>query len=246
MKRSDGMSFSEALETALSRNRESIGTYKEKTLHHTLKLYYGGLHSTEANVGRYIADVVREDGIYEIQSKAFYRMTAKLESFLSVSPVTVVYPVTVSKNIIWADIETGEIVSTSRSPKKGSVYNILPELYSLRQFLKNDNLSFICAMVDCDEYRYADGYGKDKKKRATKVDIVPSSLIDEIQFRNTADYRLFLPDSLPEIFTSSDYSKVTKLRRKDSSKALFVLTELGVVSRVGAEGKSFLYKISSD
>ncbi|MBE6890932.1 MAG: hypothetical protein E7481_02775 [Ruminococcaceae bacterium] len=235
------MSFSEALETALSRNRESIGTYKEKTLHHTLKLYYGGLHSTEANVGRYIADVVREDGIYEIQSKAFYRMTAKLESFLSVSPVTVVYPVTVSKHIIWADIETGEIVSTSRSPKKGSVYNILPELYSLRQFLKNDNLSFICALVNCDEYRYADGYGKDKKKRATKVDIIPTCLIDEVRICGTEDYKMFVPDSLPEIFTSADYAKATKLRKSDSGKALLVLTETGAVNRVGTKGKRILY-----
>lgn len=243
MKRSDGMSFSEALETALSRNRESIGTYKEKTLHHTLKLYYGGLHSTEANVGRFIADVVREDGIYEVQSKAFYRMTAKLESFLSVSPVTVVYPVTVSKNIIWADIETGEIVSTSRSPKKGSVYSILPELYSLRQFLKNDNLSFICAMVDCDEYRYADGYGKDKKKRATKVDIIPSELKEEIFIRSVEDYKIFLPENLPETFTSADYAKATKLRKSDSGKALLVLTEVGAVNRVGMKGKSILYSI---
>ena len=241
MKRSDGMSFSEALETALSRNRESIGTYKEKTLHHTLKLYYGGLHSTEANVGRYIADVVREDGIYEVQSKAFYRMIAKLEAFLSVSPVTVVYPVTVSKNIIWADIETGEIVSTSRSPKKGSVYSILPELYSLRQFLKNDNLSFICAFVDCDEYRYADGYGKDKKKRATKVDIIPSELKEEIFIDGVDDYNIFLPESLPETFTSADYAKATKLRKSDSGKALLVLTEVGAVNRVGMKGKSILY-----
>ena len=235
------MSFSEALETALSRSRESIGTYKEKTLHHTLKLYYGGLYSTEANIGRFVADVVRDDGIYEIQSKAFYRMTSKLEAFSSVNPVTVVYPVTVSKNIIWADTETGEVVSRSKSPKKGSVYSILPELYSLRNFLKNENLTFICALVECDEYRYADGYGKDKKKRATKVDIIPTCLKDEIQICGSEDYKIFLPDSLPEVFTSSDYSKATKLRRGDASKALLVLTEVGAVSRVGTKGNSILY-----
>ncbi len=243
MKRSDEMSFSEALETALSRSRESIGTYNEKTLHHTLKLYYGGLHSTEACVGKFVADVVREDGIFEIQSKAFYRMRAKLESFLSVSHVTVVYPVTVSKSIVWADTETGEIVSKSKSPKKGSVYCILPELYTLRPFLKNERLSFICVLVNCDEYRYADGYGKDKKKRATKVDIIPTCLIDEVRICGTEDYKMFVPDSLPEIFTSADYAKATKLSRADAAKALLVLTDMGTVSRVGTKGNSILYTV---
>lgn len=238
---SDQMSFSEALETALSRSRESIGTYKEKTFHHTLKLYYGGLHSTEANVGRYVADVVREDGIYEIQSKAFYRMREKLRAFLSVSPVTVVYPITVSKTVHWADSETGEIISTSKSPKKGSVYCILPELYALREFLKDPNLTFIEVLADCDEYRYADGYGKDKKKRATKVDIIPSVLKDEITIRGVEDYKIFLPENLPEVFTSADYAKATKLRKADAGKSLLVLTETGTVTRVGNKGNSILY-----
>lgn len=239
----DSVRFSHALETALSRKRESVGTYMEKTLHHTLKLYYGGDSATEAKVGRFVADIVREDGIYEIQSKAFYRMREKLRDFLSVSTVTVVYPVIASKTVIWADAETGELISSARSPKKGSLYSVLPELYGVREFLRDGNLSFICAFVDCEEFRYADGYGKDKKKRATKVDIIPKEFRDEVSFGVPEDYTMFLPLSLPETFTSSDYAKATKLRKDDAGKALLVLTDMGAIARVGAKGKNFLYKV---
>jgi len=239
----DKITFSEALEKALLRSRESIGTYKEKTLHHTLKIYYGGEFATEANVGKFIADVVRDDGIYEIQSKAFFRIKEKLKNFLSVTPVTVVYPIIVTKSILWTDTETGEIVSQSKSPKKGSVYSILPELYALREILKDQNLTFIAVLVKCDEYRYADGFGKDKKKRATKVDIIPTEFVDEIKLSCIDDYKLFIPENLPENFTSHDYSKLTKLRVSDSQKALLVLTELGIVSRVGYRGRYLLYAV---
>lgn len=238
---SDKMSFSEALETALSRTRQSIGTYKEKTLHHTLKLYYGGLHSTEVAIGKYVADVVREDGIYEIQSKAFYRIKEKLKEFLSVSTVTVVFPVSEAKYISWVDVANGEVVSRVKSPKKGSVYNILPELYSLRDLLGNEKLRFVIAIVNSEEYRYADGYGKDKKKRATKVDIVPSVLKEEIFIREPEDYNIFLPEDLSENFTSADFAKATKLPLKDASKAILVLTSLGLISKIGNKGKSNLY-----
>ena len=239
----DKMNFSEALATALSRTRQSIGTYKEKTLHCTLKLYYGGFHSIEVPIGKYVADVVREDGIYEIQSKAFYRIASKLKEFLSVSPVTVVFPISETKYISWVDVSSGDVFSRVKSPKKSSVYSILPELYSLREFLKSPNLDLIEVLVDCDECRYADGYGKDKKKKATKVDIIPTELKDEIFIGKDSDYKIFLPDALPEIFTSADYSKATKLRRADASKALLVLTEMDVVSRVGTKGNSILYSV---
>ena len=54
---------------------------------------------------------------------------------------------------------------------------------------------------------------------------------------------MFLPLSLPETFTSSDYANATKLRKDDAGKALLVLTDMGAITRVGAKGKNFLYKV---
>ena len=150
------------------------------------------------------------------------------------------------KNILWADTATGEVVSRAKSPKKGTIYNLLPELYALRELLQDPNLSFIAVLVNCDEYRYADGFGKDKKKRATKVDIIPTEFIDEIFFETVENYMIFLPETLPETFTSSDYAKATKLRLAEAQKALLVLTDLGVVKRIGNKGRNILYSIMEE
>jgi len=67
--------------------------------------------------------------------------------------------------------------------------------------------------------------------------------VDEIKLSCIDDYKLFIPENLPENFTSHDYSKLTKLRVSDSQKALLVLTELGIVSRVGYRGRYLLYAV---
>ena len=69
-------------------------------------------------------------------------------------------------------------------------------------------------------------------------------LTEEIFLKTPEDYKLFLPESLPEIFTSADYSKETKLRLSDSQKALLVLTEFGLIKRIGKKGRSILYSFS--
>ena len=110
--------------------------------------------------------------------------------------------------------------------------------------MKDPCLTFIAVLVNCDEYRYADGFGKDKKKRATKVDIIPTELKEEVFLRTTEDYKIFLPESLPETFTSSDFAKETRLRLSDSQKAMLVLAELGLIKRIGNKGRSILYSFS--
>lgn len=236
--------FSGAVAEAQARARESIGTYKEKTLHSALKYYYGGRNATEARIGKYVADAVSEDGIYEIQSAAFYRMKDKLEAFLSVSAVTVVFPIASTKYISWIDTSTGAVLSRNRSPKKGSIYKILPEIYSLRGFLSEPRLSFVAALADCEEYRYADGWSRDGKKGATKIDIVPTALKDELFLRAAEDYAAFIPEDLPEEFTSFDYAKKTRLPRGDAQKALLVLTDTGTVERTGRNANKIIYRAS--
>ena len=72
-----------------------IGTLNEKTLHAVLKCYYEPCTARhEIQLGRYVADIVSETGIVEIQTRAFHKLRDKLRYFLSISDsVTVVYPV---------------------------------------------------------------------------------------------------------------------------------------------------------
>ena len=117
-------SLKEAMEAVKSSYHTSfygtgIGTLGEKAVHATLKYYFEpdpACH--EVKCLGYVADVLRDDHIYEIQSKQWYRLQKKLEVFLKEYQVTVVYPVITRKEICWVDPETGEEVERRISPKQ--------------------------------------------------------------------------------------------------------------------------------
>lgn len=57
-------------------------------------------------MGRYFADIRNEDGIIEIQTRALYRLKPKLDAFLPLDAVTVVYPIAAVKRLSWLDPKT--------------------------------------------------------------------------------------------------------------------------------------------
>ena len=104
----DQRDFLAAKEAAL---RDSgIGTLGEKSVHAVLKAAYEPHgENREVAVGGYVADILGEDGIMEIQTRALWRLREKLQAFLPVCPVTVVHPVYPVEWILRTDPDTGEV-----------------------------------------------------------------------------------------------------------------------------------------
>ena len=226
------------------RERIGIGTQSEKSLHAILKKYFesdAAFH--EVKVGSHIADIAHDAEIIEIQTRDLYRLSPKLSTFLVENRVTVVYPVVVKKRIIWLEPNTGECHYARKSNKGGKEIDVLAELYGLKPFLKEKNFRVCVILLDANEYRALDGYGKDKKKRATKLDRIPSALLDEIYLEYPEDYRRFLPDGLPQTFTSEDYRKAAGCALWIARRALNVLSNLGLISEIGRQGRFKLYEI---
>ena len=89
-----------ALAAVHPRAESGIGSLSEGSLHHLLKFYFEpDADRHEVGVGRYFADILNEDGIIEIQTRALYRLSPKLDAFLPLYPVTVVYPVAAVKQV---------------------------------------------------------------------------------------------------------------------------------------------------
>lgn len=219
-----------------------IGTLREKTVHSCLKNYLApDCSHHEVKVGRFVADISNEYGIIEIQTRSFDKLRRKLNAFLAYSPVTIVYPIPRTKWIRWINPQSGEISPPRKSPKTGKPYAIFPELYKIKNYLTNPNLHIRIILMDLEEYRFLDGWSKDCKKGSTRCDRIPVELIDEIVISNIADYHSFIPDSLEESFTSKDYKKVTGIPLSHAQTALNILNFVGVVNRVGKQGKSYLY-----
>lgn len=56
----------------------------------------------------------------------------------------------------------------------------------------------------------------------------------------------FVPLDLEEDFTLKEYSKASGLSHDLAGISLRVLTELGILSRVGKRGNAYLYRVVED
>ena len=223
--------------------QNGIGTLQEKTIHSVLKYYYApdsAYH--EIKIGSYVADICIDGDIYEVQTRNFNTMRNKLNYFLQNHNVTIIYPVAHTKWISWLDMDTGELTPKRKSPKTGTFYQIIPELYKIKMFVNNPRLHFIISLIDVEETRYLNGWSHDKKRGSSRMDGIPVEIYDEVRIDTFADYRIFLPDTLPEQFTSKDLGKVAKIPQNKASTLLNILLETKVIHRIGKSGKSYLYQ----
>lgn len=227
------------------RDKKGIGTLSEKTMHAVLKEYYQPFSdSQEVKVGNFVADIISESGIIEIQTRAFHRLTKKLDCFLEFCTVTVVTALPAVKYLSWLDTETGECTNRRKSPYKATIYDAVHELYSIKYTLDNPRMHLRLLLLEVEDIRYLNGWSKNKKRGSSRCDRIPIDIIDEVEFNCIDDYRKFLPQNLPEEFTSKDFSKCAKIHRNTAQTTLNILTYLGIVKRIGKSGNSIIYKVN--
>lgn len=234
----DDERFSQAVEKAVSRKRSTIGTLNEKTIHNALKCYYGGEMDHEAKIGEFYADIAGENGIIEIQTGSFSKLMKKLSKMLRLCHVTVVYPYEKIVNNYSINENTGEIISSSRRSNRNYSKFFL-ELYRIKAFLSNPNLTVIIAELETEQKTFY----KDNRRiryKGLRKEKLPLRLIREIRLENKADYAVFLPGELPEKFTKKELQKLCK--PNDASLLLEIAEFMGIVKRIGKEGNSILFK----
>lgn len=219
-----------------------IGTLKEKTLHAVLKNFYEpDISFQEVKIGKFVADIHHGNEVIEIQTRNFNSMRKKLDKFLELYPVTIVYPIVYTKRIYWIDETTGEVSAGRKSPKRGTFYDAFYELYKIKTYLNNPNLHICLTLVDAKEYRVLNGYGKDKKKGAARYDRIPVALVDELYIGSKAEYCRLLPASLPAIFSVKDYAKHANIKIRYAQLAINIFKYIGIIEQSGKSGRSFLY-----
>jgi len=224
-------------------HRDSIGTLGEKALHAVLKQYFEpDIKKHEIRVGSYIADIAADNNIIEIQTRAFNKLRGKLTEFLSISPVTVVYPLPDTKWVLWIDILTGEVSKRRKSPKRGGIYDAIPELYRIKPFLSHPAIRLCIVLIDVEEYRYLNGWSEDKKRGSTRCDRIPLDITEELWFSSTKDYCRFIPPGLHDQFTSRDLSNIAGISIRSAQTTLNILHHLGVVRRTGKQSNMYVYQ----
>jgi hypothetical protein len=237
--------FANALSAALGRERggRGIGTLGEKTLHAVLKSYFEPNEAYhEIKAGGFVADIVSDSGVIEIQTRSFDRLRKKLGKFLELVPVTVVCPVVREKQIVWLDPESGEASERRKSPKTGKYPDALREICKIHSFLGHENLTLCILLLDVEEYRLRDGYANGGKRGSTRYERIPTALIEELYLKEKSDYAALIPPALPKSFTAADFRRAVRFGGMSASFALKLLCELGLCEKVGQRGRAYVYE----
>lgn len=243
----DKLAFMRAQSAVLEEGigREGIGTLSERALHRILKLAVEPNEAFhEQKVLGSVADIKNGQRIIEIQTRAFERLLPKLRKFLSEYSVEIIYPIARQKRLHWMDPETGEISPPRKSPKKGRISDAFFELYKIRALLGHENLSVRLVLLDMEEYKYKNGYGKEKKRGAARIERIPTAFCEEVVLSSRENYRIFLPETLPTEFTAKQYAKAIGQKPRYSYLGLRILKDcFGLISHVRTEGREYIYKI---
>lgn len=235
------MRFAEARRKLLEKPQsKGIGTLSEKTVHAVLKEYYGGgEENKEIPLGGFVADVVSEDGVIEIQTRALYRLERKLEALLPLCRVTVVYPIEARKYLLDIDPDSGELISKRLSPKRVKIWHGIAELYGIRKFLGDENLTVRFPVLTVEETRIR---AVEKKRRADKIDKLPSEMTEEVVIRRKEDIAALMPEELPDGFTSAEFAKLCRINADTAGKCIRVLSVMGIITECGKQGRCKLWK----
>lgn len=239
-KQPDPIRFENALKNVTSSNKDGIGTLNEKLIHQVLKSYYSEKPDQEARISGFIADAVNENGIFEIQTANFQKLKPKLSRILDCCHVTIVYPFEkkIHSQIVHPD--TGEILKTSKPYTQYSLTKFFFELYRIKEFLSNPNLTICLAELEIRKEFYQTSIEQHRlKKKSYKK--TPVRLLKEMYLQEMKDYAIFLPDGLPELFTTKEFIKYSK--HCDDTILLKILEYLCIVEKIGKDGKKFIYQV---
>lgn len=210
-----------------------IGELKEKSLHSFLKNFYAPSINQEVKVGPYFADIKNDDEIIEIQTQGFDKLRDKLDYYLKDYKVRLVYPISHIKTLIVSD---NDLVKTRKSPKVGSIYDAIKELYKIKSFLGNPNLKLDLVLIDTIEKRVKNN----SRKGYLKIENYPKEIYKIIKIERVDDYNIFI-DDLGEEFTSLNLAS-KKVSKRNASILLNILRSIGIIEIIGKNGRAYLYR----
>lgn len=222
---------------------KGIGTLQEKVLHATLKrAYHEDNLNHEIKLNGYVVDLFVDNKVIEIQTRQFNKLRNKLNALLLEYPITLVYPIPYIKYLSWIDPLTGESSKQRKSPKQGTIYDCVYELYKIKMFLNHPNLSIHLIFIDILEYRLLNGWSDDKKRGSWRNDRIPLRYRKTINLNERNDYLQFIPLELNNAFTSKDFMMHSETTKRIAQLTLNILQCMKIIEVIGKQGRLNLYK----
>ena len=245
--------FSRLCHEELSRDkvREGIGLLEEKRLHSVFKRWIcDDFETHEQKVpGRgeksrkFVADVLTKEGeIFEIQTADLYPMRKKIEFYMNETDhtVTVLHPLIGKKQILWMHPQTGEITPARSTLREGVLHGVA-QLKAYIPYLCTPRFHLIFPVIEAEEYRLLDGWGKGGKRGSHRYELLPRALTEVYRLSTREDFLAIFPE-MPTEFTAKEFGKYTRLRGYDLYDVLAVFEGLDIIEKCGTRGRAAVWR----
>ena len=193
---------------------------------------------------RFVADILDGNTIYEIQTGGFSPLRDKIQWILDNTSynITVIHPIAETKWVSLINTKTGNVENRKKSPVKGKITDIAPEIYFFRDFISSPRFSLVILMMEAEQYKKNIQKDGRKRPRYRKYELIPISLLRAYLFRDVSDYSIFIPDDLEKPFCVKDYSARSGIHGIDAYSIVKTLCHLGLLEPAGTLGRAAAYK----
>lgn len=212
-------------------------------LHRQLQMRYAGDRGAcEVEIeGGFVADVLRDGVIHEVQTRAIGRIRGKIRSILDAWPVVVVLPVARNTVIVYCAGEPPVEYARRVSPKHGKPLDGFVEAVSLAKLLAHPNLSLEIVLADVNEYRVRRSEAelalmqRRRKRRRMRpphwatINRRLAAVVETIRLDTPADGLRLLPKSLPFPFTTKMLADAAGLSRWHAAQAAYTLRHMQAI-----------------
>lgn len=219
-----------------------LAAVMETTLHRQLKEHYAADSACrEVAVDGYRIDAVRDGELVEIQSAPLFAIRDKIRTLVRKHRVLVVKPLAASKLLVRRKRSGGKVISTRRSPRHETLYDLFSELVHFVGVFPDRNLTLQVLLTEQEEHRLPKISKRWRGKDYRVEDRRLVSVLEQHEFRTAADLRALLPKTLPPEFTTGDLAREAHIPRWLAQKAAWCLRKSDAICVVGKTGNAVCY-----
>lgn len=229
----------------MTRKVPAIGTLNEGALHAALKQHYGGVDAQfEVPFSGFVADVVHDGTIFEIQTSSFSGLERKMRALAEQCPVVLVHPIAAQKTLVrLKDLDSGDF-TRRKSPKKGKLCHILSELVYLPSLLNHPNFAVEVALIEEEQHSVFDakarrGRGGWRTRGRHLVE-----LIDQLRINDVEDLLQFVHEPIASTFSVQDLAGAMQQPVWLARQMAYCLRHGGLTSVCGKQGNALLYEFT--
>ena len=223
----------------------SIGLLNGGALHAALKRHYGGNDARfEVPFSGFVADVLRDGTIFEIQTSSFSGLERKMRALAEQCPIVLVHPIAAQKTLVRIqDPSSGEF-TRRKSPKKGKLCHILSELVYLPSLLNHPNFAVEVALIEEEQHSVFDAKARRGRGGWRIRGRHLLRMVDRLRIESVEDLLQFVQTPLHSPFTTQDLAAAMGQPVWLARQLAYCLRHGNLATVCGKRGNALLYELS--